>query len=164
MAHDKTIKAYELVAGKGNIDEDDEKGDLPNPLPTDIPGQLQWRLSLPEQYEEFKHHVEPTSHGMLFRRGKFPNMNLLDENQAAVPAGDQETDPFGDAVVAAVMKQWGNHSGGSGGRQQPGSRAPRSVVAAVWRGRSQRLERSAVSLGATDINFGHCCRHVGTSR
>ena len=36
MAYDNRIKQYELVVGKGKLDEDDKKSDLLNSLPTDI--------------------------------------------------------------------------------------------------------------------------------
>jgi len=129
MAYDKNIKAYELVVGKGKIDEDDKKSDLLNSLPTDIREQLQWRLSLPEQYEDFKNHLESTSHGMLFQRGKLPNLNLLDEGHSSAAPASPESDVFSEAVIAAVMKRWGKTAGGGGaggGRQQSAPAAQRT--------------------------------------
>ncbi len=58
IAYDKNIKAYELVVGKGKIDEDDKKSDLLNSPPTGIREQLQWLLSLPERHGDFKNHLE----------------------------------------------------------------------------------------------------------
>ena len=79
-------------------------------------------------------------------------MNLLDGSQVAAPAVDQETDPFGEAVTAAVMKRWGNKAGGdSGGRRQPGDRTPSLASSGAQRfGGAERGKIKCVNCGSED--------------
>ena len=84
-------------------------------------------MSFPEEYEEFRNHPESISHGILFQRGKIPNMNLMDEGYSTAAPANPESDVSQDAVIAAVMERWGKAAGagggGAGGRQQSASPA-----------------------------------------
>ena len=81
VSFDNNVRMYQEASGK-TVDPDDKKSDLLHALPTEVREQLQWRMSLPESYEEFRNYLTTTANNMLFQRGRLPApIQVVEGNQ-----------------------------------------------------------------------------------